>query len=115
MKTHLKLIALLFVLLANLVTPAEAITAHGRRILGIIEKVNAQSHEIEMQRADDGTRIKFIWNKQTDFIAYAQFTDATSLKKGARVEVIRHAPFFGSPFVTKATLLQTNNPTKKTK
>jgi hypothetical protein len=114
-RTHLKWIALLFVLLANFTISAEAMSPHGRHITGIIKSVDARTREVEMLREDKGTLIKFVWNKWTDFIANGQFAAPTILKKGVRVEVIHHQPFFGSPFVRKVTLLSTSNPTQKTK
>lgn len=115
MKTPLKLITLLSALLANFATPADARSPQGRHITGTIRKVDATAKEVEMLREDKGTVIKFVWNKQTDFIASGQFADPAILTKGARVEVIHHEPFFGSPFVRKVTLLSTSNPNKKTK
>lgn len=103
--------ALSFTLLLNLVTPASAVSSHGRRITGTIQMVDAQSQEVAMLREDKGIVIKFVWNKRTTFVASSQIADASILKRGARIEVIRHEPFFGKPFVTKVTLL----PTYKTK
>jgi hypothetical protein len=114
-KTPLKLIAILFAVLASFVTPAIARAPQGRHITGTIRKVDATAKEVEMLREDKGTVIKFVWNKQTDFIVAGQFADPAILTKGARVEVIHHEPFFGSPFVRKVTLLSTSNPNKKTK
>ena len=115
MKTHLKLISLLFALLANFATPAIARSPQGRHVTGTIKRVDGQTHEVEMLREDKGTLTKFVWNKQTDFITAGQFADSAIVRKGAHVEVILHTPFFGSPFVRKVTLLPTSNPTKKTK
>ena len=115
MKSIPSLVALLFVFLANFATPAAARTPRGTRITGIIKKVDAPTQEVEMLREDKGTLIKFVWNRFTSFFANSQSSDAAILKKGARVEVIYHAPFFGKPLVTKVTLLPTTNPSRKTK
>lgn len=114
-KTKSLLIALVLSFLLSLATPAAAITPHGRLITGTIKKVDTAAREVEMLREDNGTLKTFVWNRYTNFIANAQFADASILKKGARVEVNCHTPFFGKPFVTKVTLLQTNNQNNKTK
>ena len=115
MKTHTKLIAIVFASLANFATPASARSPQGRHITGIIRKVDASAREVEMLRENDRTPITFVWNRFTTFVAATSMADAAILKKGARVEVVRHTPFFGKPFVTKVTLLQTHNQTTKTK
>lgn len=58
-----------------------------------------------MLREEHATLITFIWIKRTAFVANSQFTNASILKKGARVDVIYHKPIFGSPFVTRVLLL----------
>ena len=55
MKIHLKLIALLFALLANFPTPAMATSPQGRHVTGTIKRVDGQTHEVEMLREDKGT------------------------------------------------------------
>ena len=115
MKTQPLLLTLVLTLLLSLVPPAAAATSHARLITGTIKKVDAAAHEVEMLREDDGTLKTFVWNKHTDFFANAQAAGATILKKGARVEVNCHTPLFGKPFVTKVTLLPTNQQTTKTK
>ena len=105
MKTQTSLIAILLVFLANIATPAAAITPRGRTITGTIQKVDAQTQEVEMLQADKGTVIMFVWNKRTTFVANAQIAEATILKKGAHVEVSYHEPLFGKAFVMKVTLL----------
>ena len=105
MKTTPSLFALLFVFLASFATPAAATTPQGHRITGTIQKVDASAREVEMLREDTRTPIAFLWNRGTTFVTGTGMADAAILKKGARVEVIRHAPFFGKPFVTKVTLL----------
>ena len=114
MKTTPLLVALVFVFLASFATPAAARNP-GTRITGTIKQVDAQTREVEMLREDKGTLIKFVWDRLTDFFANAQFTDATILKKGARVEVIYHVPLFGKPLVTKVTLLPITSAARKTK
>ena len=115
MKTKSLLLVPLLAFFASITAPASAITPHGRQITGTIRKVDAPAREVEMLREDKGTLLNFVWNKYTTFIANAQFADAGILKKGARVEVNSHTPFFGKPFVTKVTLLQTHNQNPKTK
>ena len=115
MKTKSLLITLVLSFLLSLTAPATATTSRPRVITGTVKKVDAPAKEVEMLREDDGTLKTFVWNKHTSFIANAQIADATILKKGARVEVNCHTPFFGKPFVTKVTLLQTHNQTTKTK
>ena len=114
MKTKSLLTTLVLFFLLSLVPPAAARNP-GTRITGTIKKVDAPAKEVEMLREDEGTLISFMWNKQTSFFANAQATDASILKTGARVEVIRHRPLFGKPFITKVTLLQTHNQNTKTK
>lgn len=115
MNTRNYLASLLLVIMTGIVTPASAIPRTGRYITGVIQKVDVPNQEVALLREDSGGVVSFIWNKRTDFIASGKFTDAAILKKGARVEVIRHAPFFGKPFVTKVTLLPATNPQTKTK
>jgi hypothetical protein len=47
----------------------------------------------------------FTWDKQTKFVVNQHFVDAGILSSGVRIEVVYHRPFFGSPYVTKVTLL----------
>ena len=108
MKTTPLLIALMFAALANFATPAAAITPQGRHITGTIQTVDASAREAQMLPQDNATPVTFVWNKLTTFVTAASMADATILKKGARVEVILHRPFFGKPFVAKVTLLPTN-------
>ena len=115
MKTKPLLIALLLTFFVSIAVPASALTPRGRLITGTIQKVDAQTHEVEMLREDKGTVITFTWSKRTSFVANAQMTDAAILKQGAHVVVSHHVPFFGKPFVTRATLLPTTKPTAKTK
>ncbi len=112
MKTTLIIVVIL--LLAAFLAPVSAVTPHGRRVTGTIKKVDAAKREVEMLADDTNALVTFTWNSQTSFVANAKFTDAAILRAGARVEVVRHVPFFGSPFVTKVTL-QTNRQTKPTK
>ena len=115
MKTEPLLITLVLTFLLSLAPPAAARSPQPRQITGTIRKVDAPAREVEMLREDKGTLLNFVWNKYTTFIAHAQFADAGILKKGARVEVNSHTPFFGKPFVTKVTLLQAHNQNIKTK
>ena len=112
MKTTPSLVALLFVFLASFATPAAAITPHGRRITGTIQKVDASAREVEMLREDNGKPLTFIWNKLTTFVTGTSMSDAAILRKGARVEVIRHVPFFGEPFASRVLILASDRPTK---
>ena len=114
MKIQSLLIALVLAFLLSSAPPAAARNP-GTRITGTIQKVDAQTHEVEMLREDKGTLIKFVWNKLTSFFADAQLTDAAILKKGAHVEVAYHEPLFGKPLVTKVTLLPASKQTNKTK
>ena len=115
MKTKSRLLVPLLALCASFAAPASARSPQPRQITGTVRKVDAPAREVEMLREDKGTPLHFVWNKHTTFIANAQFADAGILKKGTRVEVNCHTPFFGKPFVTKVTLLQTHNQTPKTK
>lgn len=107
------LLLIVLALLASLTTPASALTPQGRQITGTIAKVDAPNREVEMFREDSGAPASFIWNRHTSFIAASQFTDAIILKKGARITVSRHAPFFRKPFVTKVTLQPSQQPKPK--
>ncbi len=115
MKTKPLFLILVFAFFANFAMPASAITPQGRKITGTITKVDAVAREVEMVREDSGEPVMFTWNKHTSFLADGQFVDSTVLKKGARIEAIRHAPFFGKPFATKITLLTNNHTKTKTK
>ncbi|MCB1209130.1 MAG: hypothetical protein KDK97_07370 [Verrucomicrobiales bacterium] len=112
MKTRSRLIALLFAMLASFTMPATARTPHGRDIIGIIQRVNPQTQEVEMRRDDTGAVITFVRVKRTTFVADGRLADATILKPGAHVTVSHHVPFFGKPFVTRVTLLPAAIPTK---
>lgn len=105
MKTKPLLIALLLTFFVSLAPPASALTPRGHPITGTIQKVDAQTREVEMLREDKGMLIIFTWSNRTSFVASAQMTDATILKKGAHVVVSHHVPFFGKPFVTRVTLI----------
>lgn len=107
MKTPSLLIALLVVSQAVFARPAPAMPPLGRNIIGTIQKVDAQSHEVEMLREDKGTVITFVRIRRTTFVDGGRFTGPAILKKGARVKVRYHIPIFGSPFVTQVTLLPT--------
>lgn len=105
MKTHHQLFAILFAFLVSLSAPAAAITPHGRRVTGTIQKVDASTREVELLQKDTRMPVAFVWNRLTTFVTGTSMADAAILKKGARVEVIRHVPFFGKPFAAKVTLL----------
>lgn len=115
MKTRPLFLILVFAFLANFATPASAASARGRTVTGTITKVDAAARDVELRVEDTGAPVMFTWNRHTSFIANGQFTDAAILKKGARIEVIRHTPFFGKPFVTKVTLQTSNHTKQKTK
>jgi Cu/Ag efflux protein CusF len=104
-KTPTLLIALLITFFSSIAQPAAALTPRGRPITGTIQKVDTQSREVALLREDKGTVITFVWVSRTTFVADAKMADANILKKGARVEVSHHVPFFGKPFVTRVTLL----------
>lgn len=99
------LVALLFAFLASFATPASARTHPGTHLTGTILKVDAGMQEVEMQGEDNGTLIKFTWSSRTAFFANGQAADAAIVKKGARVDVIYHMPFFGKPWVAKIVVL----------
>ena len=115
MRTPTLLTALLFTSLVNLVMPAAATTPKGTRIIGTIQTVDAKAEVVKMQREEKSALLEFTWSNRTIFIANGKITDAAILKKGARVEVICHFPFFGKPDVTKVTLLPAANSNTKTK
>jgi Cu/Ag efflux protein CusF len=103
MKTLPLLIAFCFTLLTA--TPAAAKSPRGTHITGTIQKVDASTREVELLQEDTRTPITFVWNRLTTFVTGTSMADAAILKKGARVEIILHRPFFGKPFVAKVTLL----------
>ena len=108
MKTPSLLIALLLTFFVSITQLAVALTPRGRPLTGTIQKVDTQSQEVEMLREDKGTVITFVWvPRHTTFVANGQMADVAILKKGARVQVSHHVPFFGKPFVTRVTLLPT--------
>lgn len=88
---------------------ATARTHTGSHITGIVQKTNVQVREAEILRTDTGVRLSFVWNNQTTFVANTQLVNAAILKRGAKVEVIYHQPFFGRPFVTRVTLLSASD------
>lgn len=92
-------------LAVSIPTLAVARTHMGRHITGIVQKSNVQTREVEILRADTGTTLSFVWNNRTTFVANMQVVDPTILKRGAKVEVIYHQPFFDQAFVSKVTLL----------
>jgi len=112
MRTRHLLIAIVITILANLAPPAAALTPHGRHVTGTVQKVDAGAREVELLPADTRTPVTFLWDRQTTFIAGLQTVDAAMLKKGARVDVILHVPFFGKAFVTKVALLPRDRATR---
>jgi hypothetical protein len=106
MKGNPLLFALLLTLLIGVVQRASALTPRGYPITGTIQRVDTQTHEVDLLREDKGTVITFVWVSRTTFVSNGRRTDAAILKPGARVEVSHHVPFFGKPFVTRVIIVQ---------
>ena len=105
MKSPSMQIVLVFACLACLPTPAVAATSPVRHLSGTIQKVDTQVRELEIRPDDKGPDLTFVWGRLTTFVANGQIADAAILKRGSRVEVRYHRPFFGKPSLTKVTLL----------
>lgn len=113
MDTYRTLRFLLLACMASSAMPVAALPLRGQHIIGTIQKVDTTTHQVEMLREDNGTLIKFVWNKRTTFVTDIQMADAAFLKRGAHVEVAFHEPVFGKPFVTKIALLPCAKPQTK--
>lgn len=85
---------------------APALTPRGRLIAGVVQRVDAQTKEVQMRRDGSGEVIAFVCAQRAVFFANGESTTPVILKVGAHVEVSRHVPFFGKPFVTRVRLLQ---------
>jgi hypothetical protein len=81
-----------------------------RHLVGIIQNVNALAQEAELLQPGKENPLRLTWDKQTRFVANQHFVDAAILSSGARVEVVCIRPFFGTPYVTKVTLLLSSTP-----
>ena len=110
MKTPRILLATLLTFLLSLAPPAAALPHTGNTITGTIQKVDARKQEVQLLREDKGTLLKFIWNKDTTFAVGTRAADSAILKKGTRVVVDCHIPFFGPPVGAKVTLLPAIRP-----
>ena len=93
-------------ILMSVASPSFAHSIGARHLVGIIQYVNAHAREAELLPPDKAKPLRFKWDKQTRFVANQQLVDAVILSSGVRVEVVYIQPFFGSPYVTKVTLLQ---------
>lgn len=103
MRRHIFVLALAFVV--GIPSLATARTPRGRHISGIVQKTNVQMREAEILQTDTGVPLSFVWNNLATFVANMQVVDAAILKRGAKVEVIYHQPFFSRAYVSKVTLL----------
>ena len=108
MKTFSVLVVAILALLVSIASPSFGISTMGRHVVGVIQEVNAQAREAELLQAGKAKPLRFTWDDQTRFVANQHFVDATILNPGARVEVVFHPHFFGSPYVTRVTLLSTS-------
>ena len=87
-----------------------ALSIRGRHLVGIIQNVNSLARDAELLQPGKENPLRFTWDKQTRFVANQHFVDAAILSSGARVEVVCIRPFFGSPYVTRVTLLSSSTP-----
>jgi Tfp pilus assembly protein PilE len=94
-------------LLVSIALPSYGFFVMGRHVVGVIQEVNAQAREAELLQPGKAKALRFTWDNQTKFVANQHSVDATLLSPGARVEVVFHPHFFGSPYVTKVTLMST--------
>jgi hypothetical protein len=97
-------------ILVSVASPSFALSIRGRHLVGIIQNVNALARDAELLQPGKENPLRFTWDKQTRFVANQHFVDAAILSSGARVEVICIRPFFGSPYVTRVTLLSNSTP-----
>jgi len=104
-KTLSLLVICVVAILVSGAPPSFALLTMGRHLVGTIQSVNAQAREAKLLQMGKEQSLRFTWDKQTRFIADQHFVDAAMLTIGARVEVVCIRPFFGSPYVTKVTLL----------
>jgi hypothetical protein len=93
--------------LMSVAPPSLGTPIRGQRLVGIIQKVNAQTREAELLELGEAKSLRFTWDKQTRFVANQRFVDAAILRAGARVEVVSIHLFFASRYATKVTLLPT--------
>ena len=105
-KCHL-IIPLIFTLVVSMTTAATALPLSGRRLTGMVRKVDWQAKEAEVSIPETGQSIIFTWNRQTQFLANGQNAGSGILKPEAMIKVIHHQPFFGRSFVSRVTLLST--------
>ncbi len=89
----------------SLMTSATALPLSGRYVTGIVKKVDLQTRQALVLPLKTAEPLGFTWNSRTVFAANKQTADAGIVKRGAKVRVIYHRPFFGPPYVSKVALL----------
>jgi hypothetical protein len=94
----------------SIASPSFALSVKGWHLVGIIQNVNALAREAELLQPGKENPLRFTWDKQTRFVAKQHFVEAAILSSGARVEVVYIQPLFGTPYVTKVTLISSSTP-----
>lgn len=80
---------------------SEAATPRAREWCGIVEGINYDEQTLTIRSSKKGNALQVLWKKDTRFVRDGKFEPAGALKKGAKVCVYYHSPFFGRPFATK--------------
>lgn len=88
----------------SLMTSATALPLSGRYVTGIVKKVDPQARQAQVLPLETTESLGFTWNRRTVFSANKQAADAGVVKRGAKVRVIYHRPFFGPAYVSKVAL-----------
>jgi len=101
----LRSLVLIITLLTLSATPSEARSPQGRHVIGILQTADLKTSRATVLPRDKTVAVAFVWNRHTVFNAGAETVSAERLKAGVRIDVIMHSPFFGEPFATKVTFL----------
>lgn len=96
---------LMLAFVVSLMTSATALPLSGRYVTGIVKKVDLQARQAQILPLEKAEPLGFTWNPRTVFSAKKQPADAGIVKRGAKVKVIYHQPFFGPAYVSRVTLL----------
>ena len=100
-----RFIAFVLVLVVSLTTYATALPQSGRRIVGIVQKVEWKERHAEISRLETTLPLNFTWTRRTVFLANGRTVGPEILKRGNSVKLIYHEPFFGPPYVSRVTFL----------
>ncbi len=76
---------------------SHALPPRGSHLEGVVTALDMKARRASLV-TDAGRAVSFTWNRRTRFVT------ASPLRKGARVAIVYHQPFFGEPFVSRVSV-----------